>query len=120
VLCTDEENVVKLYSSYDEKYPLEVYDDYHSQMSAINKFQNKHKKKILINKGMYYALIFLAPWCEKLDSINEKSLSVKQFNLIAKNFMDKMDPECKYPRSYENTSSEKKSKFKYFGCISKN
>ena len=115
VLCTDDEKVVDLYSSYDEIYPLEVYDDYNSQMTAINKIQNKHKVKIPINRGMYYALIFLAPWCEDLDSINEKSLSVKQFNLIAKKFIDKIDPECKYPRSFD--TKQKKSKFKLFCCI---
>jgi len=115
VLCTDDEKVLDLYSSYDKKYPLEVYDDYNSQMKVINKVQNKHKVKIPINKGMYYALIFLAPWCEDLDSINEKSLSVKQFNFIAKKFMDKIDPECKYPRTFE--TKQKKSKFKWFGCI---
>ena len=112
VLCTDDEKVVDLYSSYDEIYPLEVYDDYNSQMTAINKIQNKHKVKIPINRGMYYALIFLAPWCEDLDSINEKSLSVKQFNLIAKKFIDKIDPECKYPRSFD--TKQKKSKFNLF------
>jgi len=115
VLCTDDDKVVNLYSSYDEKYPLEVYDDYHSQMTAINKVQNKHKLKIPINRGMYFALIFLAPWCENLDSINEKSLSVKQFNLIAKTFIDKIDPECKYPRTFD--TKQKKSKFKLFCCI---
>lgn len=113
VLCTDDDKVVDLYSSYDELYPLEVYDDYHSQMTAINKIQNKHKVKIPINRGMYFALLFLAPWCVDLDSINEKSLSVKQFNLIAKKFIDKIDPECKYPRNFD-TTLEKKSKFKLF------
>jgi hypothetical protein len=118
VLCTDDDKVVDLYSFYDELYPLEVYDDYHSQMTAINKIQNKHKVKIPINRGMYFALLFLAPWCQDLDSINEKSLSVKQFNLIAKKFIDKIDPECKYPRTFDTT--QKKSKFnlfKLFCCI---
>ena len=119
VLCTDDNTVVDLYSFYDKLYPLEVYDDYHSQMEAINKVQNKHNVKIPINRGMYFALIFLAPWCKKLDSINEKSLSIKKFNLIAEKFIDKMDPDCKYPRTFD-TIPEKKSKFKLnklFCCI---
>jgi hypothetical protein len=117
VLCTDDEKVVNLYSSYDELYPLEVYDDYHSQMNAINKVQNKHKVKIPINKGMYYALIFLAPWCTDLDSINEKSLSIKEFNLMAEKFINKMDPTHKYPRNFDKIY-KKNFIFNFFNCMS--
>lgn len=117
VLCTDDEKVVNLYNSYDELYPLEVYDDYHSQMKAIDKVQNKHMIKIPINKGMYYALIFLAPWCKDLDSINEKSLSVKQFNLMSEKFINKMDPTHKYPRNFDKI--QKKSIFNLFNCMSR-
>ena len=116
VLCTDDKKVIDLYARYDELYPLEVYDDYYSQMKAINKVQNKHKVKIPINKGMYYALMFLAPWCEDLDSINEKSLSVKQFNAISEKFINKIDPTHKYPRNFDKTE-EKKSKFNLFNLF---
>lgn len=98
VLCTDDEKVVKTYGEYDELYPLEVYDDYHSQISAIDKVQNKHKVKIPINEGTYFALIFVAPWCDELDSLNEKCITRKQLNKIALHFAELNDKEHKYPR----------------------
>jgi len=115
VLCTDDETVVKTYAIYDELYPLEVYDDYHSQISAIDKVQNKHKTKIPINEGTYFALIFVAPWCDELDSLNEKCITRKQLNKIALHFADINDKEHKYPR-LESPSSP--SLFhKMFSCF---
>ena len=104
VLCTDDETVVKTYAVYDKIYPLEVYDDYHSQITAIDKVQNKHKVKIPINEDTYFALIFVAPWCDELDSLNEKCITRRQLNKIALKFADLNDKEHKYPRLEEPSS----------------
>ena len=86
VLCTDEQNVVDLYGTYDEKYPLEVYDDYYSQIKQIYEVQKTNEELSNINKETYFGLILTTQWCPELDSLNEKPISEEKLYEIADRF----------------------------------
>ena len=97
ILCTDEENVLILYKKYDKKYPLNVLDDYKTEMDNIHKIQ---KELISINQETYFALVFITPWCPELDSLNEKQISKAKLRLIADKFIYKYEHHVSYVKPH--------------------
>ena len=117
VMCADDKAILKAWQKLDDEWPLNVMDDLESETTQINKKQGKSWQ---MNNDTYYVLVLLSPWCPELDSLNEKKMSLKTLNKIAKNFVDKNDPEHKFSYNFieePTTHTYKKTRFNLFNLF---